>query len=43
MIEFIIGPLYIWLQQLTNLYLTHCHLHRLDTLSPIEILDSPML
>jgi hypothetical protein len=25
MIEFI-GPLYIWLQQFTNHYLTHCHL-----------------
>jgi hypothetical protein len=31
MIEFI-GPLYNWLQQFTNHYLTHCPLLRLDTL-----------
>jgi hypothetical protein len=30
MIKFI-GPLYKWLQQFTNHYLTHCHLLRLDT------------
>jgi hypothetical protein len=36
-IEFI-GPLYNWLQQFTNHYLTHCHLVRLDTpLEPVEL------
>jgi hypothetical protein len=42
MIEFI-GPLYNWLQQYTNHYLTHCHLLRLGTVSPTELLDYSML
>jgi hypothetical protein len=42
MIEFI-GPLYNLLEQFTNHYLTHCHIPRLDTLSPAELLGSSIL